>query len=874
MSSGGAPAAPSGAGPLDRVERFLHKGDVVTCLVAGGLLVFTLVGWVLLRGLAHGNTAPGTLLRVLLGAGLAASLVRWVPKRLRRPAAWALALAGGAVGAATREVGVAWLANVQGWLQDGSNFALLGGPRGIATRLTLLLVLAGASLATASGRHVSIDLVTRALGPWGKRLLSPLGGIVAALVCLASSWGFFDHLSIDVFGAARRDTVVDKVAHVGEGLSRHFFLYRSQVGLDIKLLPRVAAGQPWDRALTGPEWNEVVSRPAWAEVLGPDAAKTLQDPDPTSLRSPLVSVPGEASRGLLMRDLGLVIPFGLFLIGLRFLLWVLRRCPREEETAGPAYTRRNALLALGAIAGVGLLALAGGGAVAGALAFGALLGVPLFAVMAGSTALAWTLQSEPINRLAPKVLEEAFAGSPVLVTIPLFTILGFVLARSRAPDRIITAARANLGWLPGGLGLVCLGASAFFTTLTGASGVTIVAIGGLLLPALEKQGYPKDHALGLVTAGGSLGLLFPPSLPILVYALVSGLDFGLAFQAAFLPGVLVFAALSAFTIFTAWRAGAQREAFHFKEAAASLAALGWDAGIPFILLVGVLSGLTGLDESAAVALAWAAWVALRRHKDLDRKQVAPIFAEATALAGAVVLILMMANALMNWVIDRQFPAHVLEGLLAVGLSERWQLLIVLNLFLLVVGMVMDGFSAILVTVPLVMPLAARFGFDPFHLAVMFLLNLELAFLMPPMGLNLFISAFRFNRPLSDVYRASVPFILVLAGTLGLVMLVPSLSNVAVRPAIAAAREKAKALGVPPTEAWMLECAQEDVTHPHPCTEEEKKAFAPTETAEDEDDLLKAMLGGGESGGDAEADAGTAAPPSPDPGDARDAGSAP
>lgn len=845
MSAGG-PAAPAGNGRLDRIERFCHRSDTALCFWAAALLCATLIVWTFLRGLAGPATPGGLLLRLALGAALGAVLARKLLPRLGVSFAAALAAGGAALfGLALREAGAGWFANLQGWAQDGSALVLFGGLRGVATRLTLLLVLVGGSLATASGRHISIDLLTRLLGPNARGWLSPLSGVLAAGVCFLSAWGFFDYVAIDAFGAPKQGTVSQKLDTMAQSAGRHFFLFRQQAALDLKVLPRVLGGASWDRAITGAEFNQVVSGPAWATHYGAERAAALVDPDPESKRSPLIAVPQESPRGLLAKDLGLIIPPGLLLIGLRFLLWVARRCPREEETSGDqGGSLKQQVAGWGALAAVGLLALWGGSLNAAALAVGALLGVPLFAVMAGGTALAWAAQNEPLNRLAPKVLEESFAGSPVLVTIPLFTLLGFMLARSRAPERIIAAARAALGWMPGGLALVCLGTSAFFTTLTGASGVTIVAIGGLLLPALEHEGYPRRHVLGLVTAGGSLGLLFPPSLPILVYALVSGLDFGLAFQAAFLPGMVVLTALAAFAMFTAWRAKVPRSAFAPGPVVRSLKDLSWEAGIPAILLLGVLSGLAGIDESAALAVGWVAFVSLRVHKDIPRAQLKSIAGEATALAGAVVLILMMANALMNWVIDQQLPGKVLEALMGAGLKERWQLLLVVNVFLLVVGMVMDGFSAILVTVPLVVPLAARFGFDPFHLAVMFLLNLELAFLMPPLGLNLFISAFRFQRPLGEVYRATLPFVGVVAATLLLVIGVPWLSNVAVQPAIARARAEAARLGVPPTDAWALECVQEDTTHPHPCTEEEKAKYATPQEDGDDDALMKQMMEGG------------------------------
>jgi C4-dicarboxylate transporter DctM subunit len=501
-------------------------------------------------------------------------------------------------------------------------------------------------------------------------------------------------------------------------------------------------------------------------------------------------------------------------------------------------------LALATTGGVGTAA---GGVFAGAVAVAALLGVPLFAVMAGGAELAWLVHGAPLNRLAPKVLEEQFAGSPVLVTVPLFTFLGYVLAESRAPQRIVNAAQALLGWMPGGLALVCLGASAFFTTLTGGSGVTIVAIGGLLLPTLLKQGYPERFSIGLVTTGGSLGLLFPPSLPILVYGLVAGLDFMATFKAGLLPGLMVMAVLGAYSVWVGFKAKVPLQRPNVRAMGAALWEVKWELGLPALLLGSLGLSLASLDEAAALGAFYTLAVALFVHRDLRWSDLPRVLKSSMALSGAVVLILMMANALMNFVIDQQVPARVLETLAAVGLTERWQFLIALNLFLLVIGMLMDGFSAILVAVPLVLPFAARFGLQPFHLAMMFILNLELAFSAPPLGLNLFIASFRFRRPVVSLYRAVLPFVGLLAVSLAMVMAVPWLSTVLVQPDIDLARAAALNLGVPPREAWALECVQEDATHPVPCSAADREKFAPPDAGageEDDEALMNELMNSG------------------------------
>ncbi len=471
----------------------------------------------------------------------------------------------------------------------------------------------------------------------------------------------------------------------------------------------------------------------------------------------------------------------------------------------------------------------------------ALLGMPLFTVMGGLASLAWLFHKDPsfhnVRYLAPDVLDNRFAGSPILVTIPLFTFVGYLMAESKTPERIVRASRAFFGWMPGGLAIVCICASAFFTTLTGGSGVTIVAIGGLLLPALLKQGYPERFSIGLVTTGGSLGLLFPPSLPILVYGLVAGLDFMTTFKAGVLPGLLVMVLLGSYAVWVGFKAKIPLEKPRADVMLAALWAVKWELGIPVLLLGSLSLSLASLDESAALGALYTLGIALFVHRDLKAADLPRILKSSMALSGAVVLILMMANALMNFVIDQKVPEHVLEALAGMGLTERWQFLIALNVFLLVIGRLMDGFSAILVAVPLVLPFAARFGLQPFHLAMMFILNLELAFSAPPLGLNLFIASFRFGRPVVSLYRAVMPFVALLAVSLGIVMAAPWLSTALVQGDIDAARAQAEKLGVPPREAWVLECVQVDATHPHACTDADRQKYETVDAGSDEDDAL-------------------------------------
>ncbi|MFO0658873.1 MAG: TRAP transporter large permease [Polyangiaceae bacterium] len=459
----------------------------------------------------------------------------------------------------------------------------------------------------------------------------------------------------------------------------------------------------------------------------------------------------------------------------------------------------------------------------------ALLGMPLFSVMGGGAALAWLFHKSPdfhyVRYLAPDVLDSRFAGSSILVTIPLFTFVGYLMAESKTPDRIVRASQAFFGWMPGGLAIVCLVASAFFTTLTGGSGVTIVAIGGLLYPALRKQGYPDSFALGLVTTGGSLGLLFPPSLPILIYALVAGIDFNKAFKAGLIPGFLILIMLAIYAAYVAIKYKVPTSKPSLKEMGAAIWLMKWELLVPVIILGGLGSGLTGLDESAAVTALYVLIIEVFVYRDLDLKKDIPRVAKsAMSLAGAIIVILAMANSLINYVVQEQIPNKVLEAMVNIGLSEKWQFLIVLNVFLLVLGMIMDGFSAILVAVPLILPFAARFGLHPFHLAMMFLLNLEIAYCCPPLGLNLYIASFRFSRPVVSLYKIVLPATAILTVGLLLVMYVPKLSTVLIDRDVIELRAEAAEKKTPPRAAWLLECVQEDRSNPLPCSEEDKKAF--------------------------------------------------
>jgi len=405
-----------------------------------------------------------------------------------------------------------------------------------------------------------------------------------------------------------------------------------------------------------------------------------------------------------------------------------------------------------------------------------LCGAPLYSVFGVvSVFLFWQLPDTPLSGAANDMFSEKFADSPLLVTIPLFTFAGVTLAASGAPQRLVQVSRALFGWIPGGLAIVCLVASAIFTTFTGGSGVTIVAIGALLYPALIEEKYKEKFSLGLVTTGGSLGVLFPPSVPVIIYGVVASLDIEGLFIASLVPGLLTVAAIMVYSAVMGVRANLERHPFDLKGAAEALWKAKWEAALPVVLVGGLMTGMLRIHEAAAFTALYVLIVELWVYKDIQLKDIQRIALDCVVLVGAILVILATAVGLTAYLIQANVPQSIL-GAMQTFISSKWTFLLVLNVFLLVVGMLMDIFSAIVVVVPLISPIAAHFGINPYHLGAIFLINLEIGYLTPPFGLNLFISGFRFKKPLTTVYRAVAPFILILLVTVGLTTYVPGLST--------------------------------------------------------------------------------------------------
>jgi tripartite ATP-independent transporter DctM subunit len=428
------------------------------------------------------------------------------------------------------------------------------------------------------------------------------------------------------------------------------------------------------------------------------------------------------------------------------------------------------------------------------LAVLALLGAPLFALIAAVALLGFGQAGYDLTIVAVEFYR--LSEMPGLAAIPLFTLAGYLLGASGAPRRLVRLSDALLGWLPGGLAIVALIACALFTAFTGASGVTIVAMGALLFPALAQAGYPQRFNLGLITSAGSLGLLFAPSLPLILYGFVAGqlgtdppVTVEALFLAGLLPGLLMVAILSAYAMWVGRAlvptAVAPRAATPARGGAGGHEVLGalrnaaWEIPLPFLVLGGIYSGLLAASEAAAVTALYVLLVTVAIRREIALAALPGVLAEAMRLVGAILLVLGVALALGNWLIDLQVPARLFEVLHA-HVDSPLVFLLLLNVFLLLVGMLLDVFSAIVILVPLLVPVAIGYGIDPVHLGIILLANLQIGYFTPPVGMNLFIASYRFQVPVTTLVRACAPFFVLLFGAVLLLTYWPALSLVLVR----------------------------------------------------------------------------------------------
>ncbi len=403
----------------------------------------------------------------------------------------------------------------------------------------------------------------------------------------------------------------------------------------------------------------------------------------------------------------------------------------------------------------------------------AVLGAPIFTILGGAAVLLYMGDGD----LPVIVAIETYGLNiqPHLPAIPLFTLAGFILAQGNAAERLLRVFRAGVGWIPGGTAIVCVLLCAFFTVFTGGSGVTILALGGLLFPALLKDGYRDRFSLGLLTASGSLGLLFPPAMPLILYAIVAQVAPADLFVAGVAPGILLIVLTAAWGVREGLLTGAGRRRFGWPEFRAALWEAKWELSIPFVVLGVLFSGFATLVETAAVTAFYAALIQGVIHRDFTlRRGLREAFTECVVLVGGVLIILGVAVGFTAYLVDAEVPFRLVEWAEA-NIGSRLMFLLGLNIFLLLVGCVMDIFSAIFVVVPLIVPVAEQFGIHPLHLGIIFIANLELGFLTPPVGLNLFLASYRFDRPLLEVYRASVPLLVILGFGVLVVTYVPWLT---------------------------------------------------------------------------------------------------
>jgi len=413
------------------------------------------------------------------------------------------------------------------------------------------------------------------------------------------------------------------------------------------------------------------------------------------------------------------------------------------------------------------------------LALLAALGAPLFALIGVAALLGFHAAGyEP----AVLVLEfQRLGGITGLSAIPLFALAGYLLGASQAPQRLVRLSQAWLGWLPGGLAVVAVVTCALFTAFTGASGVTLVAMGALLYPALLAAGYPRRFTLGLLTAAGSLGLLFAPSLPLILYGFVAGqlgttppVTVEALFLAGILPGLLMVAVLGGYCVVEGRRLPRQGTGFDLREGFAALRDAGWELPLPVVVLGGVYSGLFAASEAAALTALYVLLVTVLVRREIRLAELPAVMAEAARMVGAILLILGMALGLSNWLIDQEVPMRLFE-LVREHVDSPWTFLLLLNLFLIAVGMLLDIFSAIVILTPLLVPVAVGFGIHPVHLGIIMLANLQLGYFTPPVGINLFIASYRFDAPILTLFRAALPFFLLLLGCVAVISVWPALS---------------------------------------------------------------------------------------------------
>lgn len=406
----------------------------------------------------------------------------------------------------------------------------------------------------------------------------------------------------------------------------------------------------------------------------------------------------------------------------------------------------------------------------------ALLGAPLFTILAGAAIVGFTQQEIDLTILGVELYR--LVDTPILLALPLFTYAGYLLGEGQTAKRLVRLIMALVGWLPSGLAIAALFTCAFFTALTGASGATIVALGALLYPALMQAGYPQKFSLGLVTTSGSLGLLLPPSLPLILYAIIaqqlpqgSGVTIEAMFKAGILPALLMIFLLSLYSLWVTRKHAIPLQAFSWSELKVAAKGAKWEIPLPFFVLGGIYGGFFAVSEAAAVTALYVTIMTVFIYKEISFKQLFGIMRESMVMIGAILLILAVAMAFTNWLIDAEIPTRLFE-FIKQHIDSKWTFLLLLNIFLLILGCFLDIFSASVIMIPLLLPIAIGYGIDPIHLGIIFLANMELGYCTPPVGMNLMIASYRFKKSMMELYQTTIPFLLVLIVAVLIITYVP------------------------------------------------------------------------------------------------------
>lgn len=417
----------------------------------------------------------------------------------------------------------------------------------------------------------------------------------------------------------------------------------------------------------------------------------------------------------------------------------------------------------------------------------ALLGAPLFAIILGAAALGFYTLDTELAVLHIDIYQ--MTNSVVLMALPLFTFAGFLLSESKTADRMMRLSQAALGWMPGGMAFVALIACAFFTALTGGSGVTIVALGALLLPALAKAGYKEKFNLGLMTSSGSLGLLIVPSVPLLIYGIIAqqmsqqldmpSVEIVDLYLAGLVPALLMIVALYLWCLWAMRNDPVPRQAFNFHELREALWDARWELPLPVVVLGGIFSGFLIVSEAAAVTALYVLIVEVFLYREISLKRLPGIMRESMVMVGGILLILGVALAFTDYLVYASVPEKLFT-FIQTHVESKLAFLLLLNIVLLVLGALLDIFAALVIMVPLILPVALRYGIDPVHLGVIFVANMQIGYITPPVGMNLFIASYRFRKSVTELFNATIPFMLVLLVVLLMITYIPSLSLFLVR----------------------------------------------------------------------------------------------